>query len=104
MTFGLLKSRILAHSYLANLEESDQYSPLGDFYEDLDNSQGGADFLASELEYFLEKNSVGKEYGRLKDYSAELQRMQCVSITLPHSSRNSYICNNYKKYKVFVCK
>ena len=102
MTFNILKDKALPLSYLSELEKKKDYSFLGEFYEDHDNSHGGVDYPVLDLQDFLRTHSSGEEYGILKNYSSDLKTLYCVSILVPHTSRNKYIRKHYQKYRVYV--
>ena len=104
MTFGILQSRVLVGDMALELQRSERYQLLGEFYESKTNAQGGMDFLCSELEAFLSKNDSGKEFAGIKDYSNDIARMQGVSIRSSRRSRKRYIRDSYDCYFFYVRK
>ena len=95
MVQGLLRSRIAPRRLFDEIEK--MYIRYGEFYEDKTNAHGGKDFLSKDLDAFLVQNPGGKEYGKLKDYSSQIERLEGFSIPIGHSNTNSYLQKNYDR-------
>ena len=104
MTFGILKSRVVRGNMILELQKSDKYQLLGEFYESKTNAQGGMDFLCTELEDFLSKNSNGSEYAGVTDYSHQIARMEGLSVSSSRRSRKKYIQETYDCYLFYFKK
>ena len=109
MTFAVLQSRTVSADFLRVPDFEKRYGLLGEFYEHKDRRTGGADYVAEELERYVQQSPLQDLESRnesltLQNHSLDLQKMNLICILLPNRSKEPYIFQNYSLYRVYLRK